>query len=120
MVQTERTTSILLRPCYAPRSTKGFNVTNCELYTFLHLHRKDAVIRNMNAHPDPSNQCCGSLPVWNMSLFEHFFKVPQTVLSLYLEARIRIRMRIKVTSRIRIRICVKVMQISNSASDLKT
>ncbi len=50
--------------------------------------------------------------VWNMSLFEHFFKV----LSLYLEARIRIciklkrriRIRIKVTSRIWIRIHIKV------------
>jgi hypothetical protein len=42
-----------------------------------------------------------SLNVWNMSLFEHLFKV----LSLYLEARIRIR--IKVKSRIRIRMKVK-------------
>jgi hypothetical protein len=53
-------------------------------------------------------QCCGSgsgcirinlqmtsQNVWNMSLFEHFFKV----LSLYLEARIRVRIRIKETGR---------------------
>ncbi len=40
--------------------------------------------------------------VWNMSLFEHFFKV----LILYMEARIRIC--IKVKDRIRIRICNKV------------
>jgi hypothetical protein len=39
------------------------------------------------------------LYLWNMSLFEHFFKG----LSLYLEARIWIRIRI----RIRIRICIK-------------
>ncbi len=55
--------------------------------------------------------------VWNMSLFEHFFKV----LILYLEARIRIRIRnkvkgriqirIKVTSRIRVRIRITLMQI---------
>jgi hypothetical protein len=32
-----------------------------------------------------------SLNVWNMSLFEHFFKV----LSLYLEVRIRIRIKVK-------------------------
>jgi hypothetical protein len=38
--------------------------------------------------------------VWNMSLFEYFFKV----LSLFLEARIRVN--IKGTSRIRIRIKV--------------
>ncbi len=44
--------------------------------------------------------------VWNMSLFEHFFKV----LSFCLKARIRIR--IKVTSRIRIR--VQVMRIRNT------
>jgi hypothetical protein len=43
--------------------------------------------------------------VWNMSLFEHFFKG----LSLYWEARIRIRIRVK--SRIRFRI--KVMRIHN-------
>jgi hypothetical protein len=60
---------------------------------------------------------------WNMSLFEHFFKV----LSLYLEAGIRIRIRIKekgrirnricikVTSRIRIRIRIKLMRIRNTA-----
>jgi hypothetical protein len=76
--------------------------------------------------------------VWNMSLFEHFFKS----FSLYLEARIWIRIRIRVKSRIQIRakqnpdphqinvrfririririrvisqfrICVKVMQIHN-------
>ncbi len=41
--------------------------------------------------------------VWNMSLFEHFFKV----LSLYLEARILIRTRIKVRGRIWIRIRIK-------------
>jgi hypothetical protein len=61
---------------------------------------------------------------WNMSLFEHFFKV----LSLYLEARIRIRIifkgriqiRIKVTIRIRIRIRnrirIKVMRIGNTVA----
>jgi hypothetical protein len=38
--------------------------------------------------------------VWNMSLFEYFFKV----LSLYLEARLRIRSRI----------CIKVMRIHNT------
>jgi hypothetical protein len=72
--------------------------------------------------------------VWNMSLFEYFFKVS----SLYLEARIRIRICIKVkgriricirigikvkgrirnckkvTSTIRIRIRIKVMQIRNT------
>jgi hypothetical protein len=65
--------------------------------------------------------------VWNMSLFEHFFKV----LSLFIEARIRIkvkgrlriRTRIKVKSRIRIRIKeisrvgirIKVMRIRDTA-----
>jgi hypothetical protein len=38
--------------------------------------------------------------VWNMGLFEHFFKV----FSLYLEARIRLRIHIKVKGRVRIRI----------------
>jgi hypothetical protein len=41
--------------------------------------------------------------VWNVSLFEHFFKV----LSLYLEARIRIRIKVKGKVRIRSRIEVK-------------
>jgi hypothetical protein len=50
--------------------------------------------------------------VWNMRLFEHFFKV----LSLYLEARILIRIRIKVTIWIRIRI--NVMRIRYTASEL--
>jgi hypothetical protein len=48
--------------------------------------------------------------VWNMSLFEHCFKV----LSLYLDDRIRIR--IKMKGRIRIRISIKVtsrIQIRN-------
>ncbi len=61
-----------------------------------------------------------SQSVWEISLFELFFKV----LSLYLEARIRIQIRIKVKGRIRIRIrikvtsririCIKVMRIRNS------
>ncbi len=42
--------------------------------------------------------------VWNMSLFEHFFKG----LSLYLEAKIRIWIRFKVKGRIRIRIRIKI------------
>ncbi len=50
-----------------------------------------------------------SQTVWNISLFEHFFKV----LSLYWKVKIRIRIRIKVKGRIRIRI--KVMQIHNTA-----
>jgi hypothetical protein len=50
--------------------------------------------------------------VWNMRLFEHFFKV----LSLYLEARTLIRIRIKVTIWIRIRI--NVMRIRNNAYEL--
>jgi hypothetical protein len=54
--------------------------------------------------------------VWNMSLFEHFFKV----LSLYFEVRIQIRIGIKVISRIRIQIRIKVIsririRISNTA-----
>jgi hypothetical protein len=40
--------------------------------------------------------------IWNISLFEHFFKV----LSFYLEARIRVRVSIKVTGMIRTRIKV--------------
>jgi hypothetical protein len=56
----------------------------------------------------PNNSQATSLNVWNMSLFEHFFKI----LSLYLQGRIRIR--IKVKSWIRIRIGVKVMQIRNT------
>ncbi len=58
--------------------------------------------------------------VWNMSLFEHFFKV----LSLYLEGRIRIRIStkwngririsIKANGRIRIRICIKVIRTRNT------
>ncbi len=55
---------------------------------------------------------------WNMSLFEHFFKV----LSLYLEASIRIRIkvtsknwiRIRIKVKYRIRISIKVMWISNT------
>ncbi len=61
--------------------------------------------------PDPHQICwiririylqLTSKNVWNMRLFEHFFKV----LSLYLETGIRIR--IKEKSRIRIRIRIKV------------
>jgi hypothetical protein len=57
--------------------------------------------------------------VWNLSLFDYFFKV----LSFFLEAKIRIRIkvkgririRIKVTSRIRIQVRIKVMWIRNTA-----
>jgi hypothetical protein len=69
--------------------------------------------------PDPGiririNLQMTSQNVWNVSLFEHFFKV----LSLYSEAKIRvwikvkgrIRIRIKVTSGIRI----KVLRIRNT------
>jgi hypothetical protein len=52
--------------------------------------------------------------VWNMSLFEHFFKV----LSLFLEARIRIRIEVKGGIRIRIkvknRIRIKMMRVRNT------
>ncbi len=47
--------------------------------------------------PDPHQFADDSQNVWNVSLFEHFFKA----LSLYLEAKIRVR--IKVKGRIRIR-----------------
>jgi hypothetical protein len=50
-----------------------------------------------------------SKTIWNMSLFELFFKV----LSLYLEARVRIRIGIKGSSRIRIR--TTKMRICNTA-----
>jgi hypothetical protein len=52
--------------------------------------------------------------VWNMSLFEHLFKV----LSLYLETRVRIRITVKV--KIRIRMPIKVMRIRNTASRVPT
>jgi hypothetical protein len=62
--------------------------------------------------PDPqhSDKLLTSQNVWNMRLFEHFFKV----LSLYLEARCRIRIRIKETSRIRIR--TNVIRIRNTCT----
>jgi hypothetical protein len=58
--------------------------------------------------------------VWNMSLFEHFFRV----FSFYLEAGIRIRIKVKgririrmtVKSRIRIRIRIRIKVTSGSGS----
>jgi hypothetical protein len=72
-------------------------------------HPRDGWIR-INLQMTSQNE------VWNMSLFEHFFKVLSGTLEPLFGSRIRIRIRIriKVTSRIRIRI--NVMRIHNIVS----
>jgi hypothetical protein len=54
--------------------------------------------------PDPDQFAMKSQNVWNMSLFEHFFKV----YNLFLAARIWVWIRIKVKGRIRIRIWIRI------------
>jgi hypothetical protein len=67
---------------------------------------------------DPHQFADDSQNVWNMSLFEHFFKV----LSLYLEAKIRVRIKVKARFWIHIkvisRIRIEVMRIRNTEYSL--